>query len=74
MDHRYYTEEMTPLGPNSFTGKAVFWKISRISVRCPTGKSILIYGNGVKPRNQKYFALSESRSMADIVRPARPEG
>jgi len=30
----------------------------------PTGKSILIYRNYVKSRNQKYFALSEVKPMA----------
>ncbi|WP_212468718.1 hypothetical protein, partial [Bradyrhizobium sp. AUGA SZCCT0182] len=37
----------------------------------PTGKSILIYGIRVKPRNKKYFCLPEGKSGAYIC-PSRP--
>ena len=37
----------------------------------PTGKSVLIYGNRVKPRNKKYFAFTEAKSGAHIW-PSRP--
>jgi hypothetical protein len=30
----------------------------------PTGKSLPIYGNRVKPRNKKYFAFPEGRTVA----------
>ena len=32
----------------------------------PTGKSILIYGNHVKPKNKKYFAFPEWQIRAYI--------
>jgi hypothetical protein len=31
---------------------------SRVRQNNPTGKSLLIYGNRVKPRNKKYFAFA----------------
>jgi hypothetical protein len=33
----------------------------RIKLVCPTGKSILIFGNHVKPKNRKYFAFPEGQ-------------
>ena len=35
----------------------------------PTGKSILIYGIRVKPRNKKYFAFTEAKSGVHISHP-----
>ncbi|MGH6712946.1 MAG: hypothetical protein ACREEK_28825 [Bradyrhizobium sp.] len=40
----------------------------------PTGKSMLIFGNHVKPRNQKYFALSEGKSVAHLGHPVPLRG
>ena len=37
-----------------------------------TGKSLPIYGSHVKPRNKKYFAFTETKSVAHI-RPSRPD-
>ena len=43
--------------------------------RYSTGKSIPIFGNHVKPRNKKYFALSEGQIRGiSIAIPSRPEG
>src|SRR3979490_591368 len=40
----------------------------------PTGKSVPIYGNRVKPRNQKYFAFPEGqiRAISTSI-PSRPQ-
>ena len=38
----------------------------------PTGKSVLIYGISVKPRNQKYFCFPEGKSGV-CVWPSRPD-
>ena len=38
----------------------------------PTGKSIPIYGNRVKPRNEKYFAFPEGQIRA-ISNASRPD-
>src|SRR5882724_11938958 len=38
---------------------------------CPTGKSLRIYRNGVKPGNQKYFCFSETQ-IRRMVRPSHP--
>ncbi|MGH6711436.1 MAG: hypothetical protein ACREEK_20985 [Bradyrhizobium sp.] len=50
-----------------------------MTVKCdknyPTGKSILIYRNRVKPQNQKYFALSEWQSSGIFLAiPSHSEG
>jgi hypothetical protein len=42
---------------------------------CPAGKSLPIIGNRVKPRNKKYFALSEGQiRRISVGIPSRPEG
>jgi len=33
--------------------------LNHFNVFCPSGKSLLISGNRVKPDNKKYFAFSE---------------
>ncbi len=41
----------------------------------PTGKSLLIYGNRVKPQNKKYFCLPEGKSGAYVLAiPSYSEG
>ncbi len=44
-------------------------------LNCPTGKSLLIFRNRVKPRNQKYFAsrLTQIRCISEPV-PCPQEG
>src|SRR3954451_4988955 len=50
-------------------------KIKHNQQNRPTGKSLPIIGKSVKPRNQKYFALSEGRIRGiSIAIPSRPEG
>ena len=46
----------------------------RVRQNNPTGKSLLIYGNRVKPQNQKYFALSEAKSVAHLGHPVPLRG
>src|SRR5258708_26295797 len=42
---------------------------------CPTGKSLLISGNRVKPQNKKYFAFPEGQIRGtSIAIPSRSEG
>src|SRR5258708_33925873 len=42
---------------------------------CPTGKSLLISGNRVKPQNKKYFAFPEGQIRGtSIAIPSREEG
>jgi hypothetical protein len=38
---------------------------------CPTGKSLLVYRNRVKPQNKKYFAFPEGQIRAYLL-PSRP--
>jgi hypothetical protein len=40
----------------------------------PTGKSFLLFGKGVKTRNEKYFALSEGKSRAYLTHPVLLRG
>jgi hypothetical protein len=40
-------------------------------VICPSGKSLLVFGNHVKPQNKKYFAFPEGRNRAHLL-PSRP--
>jgi hypothetical protein len=41
----------------------------------PTGKSLLIFGNRVKPRNKKYFAFPEGQIRGtSIAIPSQEEG
>ena len=39
---------------------------------CPTGKSLPIYGNRIKPQNKKHFALSEGQIKGTSSSPSRP--
>jgi hypothetical protein len=42
---------------------------------CPSGKSLLIFGNRVKPQNQKYFAFPEGQiSGIGSANPAHTRG
>ena len=43
--------------------------------KCPTGKSLLIFRNGVKPRLQKYFCFLPTQ-ISSLIRPVsfRQEG
>jgi hypothetical protein len=47
--------------------------LNRIKPFCPSGKSLPIFRNRVKPQNQKYFAFPEMKIMALVAssRPAR---
>jgi len=36
--------------------------------KCPTGKSLLIFRNGVKPRLQKYFCFLPTQ-ISSLIRP-----
>jgi hypothetical protein len=40
----------------------------------PTGKSLLIFRNGVKPRNQKYFCFRSTQITSKSHRLVPPEG
>jgi len=41
----------------------------------PTGKSLLVIGNLVKPQNKKYFAFPEGRNSGiSVAIPSREEG
>src|SRR5258706_16300641 len=46
--------------------------LNRFNGFCPTGKSLLIFRNRVKPRNQKYFA-SPLTQIRCISKPSRPD-
>jgi hypothetical protein len=46
-------------------------KILRDQRICPTGKSLLIFRNRVKPRKQKYFA-SRSTQISSLIRAVLP--
>jgi hypothetical protein len=42
---------------------------------CPSGKSLPIFRNDVKPQNKKYFAFSEGQiSTISVAIPTRSEG
>jgi hypothetical protein len=75
-----------PLGPGGSVQGAARWPTSRFARNDgggedsprqidPSGKSLLIYGNLVKPRNKKYFAFPEGQ-ISGIYRsiPSHSEG
>jgi hypothetical protein len=47
-------------------------KIEHNQRNCPTGKSLPILRNRVKPQNKKYFAFPEERTVA-YLSPSRPD-
>jgi hypothetical protein len=49
--------------------------MSRLRQINPSGKSLRIYGNRVKPQNKKYFAFTEGRNSGiSVAIPSRLEG
>src|SRR5258708_37725206 len=50
-------------------------KVEHNQQNCPTGKSVLICRNHVKPQNKKYFAFPEGQIRGtSIAIPCREEG
>ena len=55
--------------------RANTWSVSVDKSSVSTGKSLPIFGNRVKPRNKKYFALSRNPNQGiSLAIPSRPEG
>jgi hypothetical protein len=48
--------------------------VKQIKLFCPSGKSLPIIGNRVKPQNQKYFAFPEGANLHVFGQPGPHEG
>jgi hypothetical protein len=49
-------------------------KLEHIQQNCPTGKSLLVCRNRVKPQNKKYFAFTEFRLALYHIHPVSVRG
>jgi hypothetical protein len=66
------TAGMNPRPAGCVASRTTTIWMRRVRQNNPTGKSLLIFRNGVKPQNKKYFAFPEGQNRAYLL-PSRPD-